>query len=42
MKEATWKTRSRWENNIKGDFQEVGWGGVDSIWLKIWTGGKRF
>jgi hypothetical protein len=23
----TWKTRRRWEDNIKMDLQEVGWGG---------------
>ena len=31
MKEATWKTRLRWENNIKMILQEVGWGGMDWI-----------
>jgi hypothetical protein len=26
MKEATWKTWTRWEYNIKMELQEVGWG----------------
>jgi hypothetical protein len=32
----------RWKNNIKTDFQEVEWGGMDwtgLIWLKIGIGG---
>jgi hypothetical protein len=45
------RPRCRWEDNIKMDLQEVGWGGMDSfihsfihswtglIWLRIGTGG---
>ena len=29
----------RWEGNIKMDLQEIGWGWIGSIWLKIGTGG---
>ena len=29
----------RWENNIKMDLREVGWGGTGSIWSRIRTGG---
>jgi hypothetical protein len=33
------RTRSRWEDNIKMDLQEVGWGTwIGSIWLRIGTG----
>jgi hypothetical protein len=32
-KEITWKTRSRWEHNIKMDIQEVGCGGMD--WIEL-------
>jgi hypothetical protein len=31
------KPRHRWEDNIKMDLQDVGWGGMD--WLRIGTGG---
>jgi hypothetical protein len=31
MKRDTWKTSHRWEDNIKMDPQEVGWGGIDLI-----------
>ena len=32
------KPRCRWEDNIKMDFREVGWGaGTGSIWLRIGT-----
>jgi hypothetical protein len=33
--------KSRWEDNIKMDLQEVGWGGsrTESSWLRIGTGG---
>jgi hypothetical protein len=32
--------RSRWENNIKMDLHEVGWGAwTGSIWLRIGTDG---
>jgi hypothetical protein len=27
------RPRRRWEDNIKMDFQEVGWGGIDWIGL---------
>jgi len=34
------RPRHRWENNIKMDLQEVGWGvWTVSVWLRIWTGG---
>jgi hypothetical protein len=33
------RPRHRWENNIKMDLQEMGWEGVDWIWLRIGTGG---
>jgi hypothetical protein len=34
------RPRSRWENNIKMDLQEVGWGTwTGLIWLRIGTGG---
>jgi hypothetical protein len=36
------KPRHRWEENIKKDLREVGWGGgawTGSIWLRIETGG---
>jgi hypothetical protein len=33
LKEATWKTRHRWEYNIKVDLQEVRWGSMDWIYL---------
>ena len=32
--------RHRWEDNIKMDLQEVGWGGTGLIWLIIGTGGE--
>ena len=28
-KEATWKTRARWEDNMKIDLQEVAWGDME-------------
>jgi hypothetical protein len=35
------KPRRRWEDNIKMDLQEVGWGAwTGLIWLRIGTGGK--
>jgi hypothetical protein len=35
------KPRSRWEDNIKIDPQEVGWGAwTGLIWLRIGTGGE--
>jgi len=30
-KETTWKTRRRWENNIKTDIAEVRWKGLEWI-----------
>jgi len=34
------RPRRRWEDNIKTDLQEVGWGAwTGSIWLGIGTGG---
>jgi hypothetical protein len=34
------RPRCRWEDNIKLDLQEVGYGGIDWIsWLRIETGG---
>jgi hypothetical protein len=36
------RPRRRWEDNIKMDLQEVGWGGgawTGLIWLRIGTGG---
>jgi hypothetical protein len=35
------RPRHRWEDNIKMDLQEVGWGAwTGSIWLRIGTGGE--
>jgi hypothetical protein len=35
------KPRRRWEDNIKMDLQEVGWGAwTGLIWLRIGTGGE--
>jgi hypothetical protein len=34
------RPRRRWEDNIKMDLQEVGWGAwIGLIWLRIGTGG---
>jgi hypothetical protein len=34
------RPRNRWEDNIKMDLQEVGWGAwTGLIWLRIWTFG---
>jgi hypothetical protein len=34
------KSRRRWEDNIKMDLLEVGWGAcIGLIWLRIGTGG---
>jgi len=39
-KELLGRPRRRWEDNIKMDLQEVGWGAwTGSIWLWIGTGG---
>jgi hypothetical protein len=34
--------RYRWKDNIKVDLREVGWGGLDWIWLRIGTSGGKF
>jgi hypothetical protein len=36
------RPRRRWEDDIKMDLREVGWGGAwtGSIWLRIGTGGE--
>jgi hypothetical protein len=35
------RPRRRWEDNIKMDLQEVGWGAwTGFIWLRIGTGGR--
>jgi hypothetical protein len=35
------RPRRRWEDNIKMDLREVGWGAwTGSIWLMIGTGGE--
>jgi hypothetical protein len=37
------RTRRRWEDNIKVNLREVGWGAwTGSIWLRIGTGGGLF
>ena len=37
---ADGRPRHRWEDNIKMDLQEVGWGAwTGLIWLRIGTGG---
>jgi hypothetical protein len=34
--------RCRWEENIKLDLQDMGWGAwTGLIWLRIWTGGRQ-
>jgi len=34
------RPRRRWEDNIKMDLQEIGWGTrTGLIWLRVWTGG---
>jgi hypothetical protein len=33
------RPRCRWEDNIKVDLQEMGWGTMD--WFRIGTGGKH-
>ena len=41
-KKTLGRHRRRWENNIKMDFQEVGWGAwTGLIWLKIGTGSGK-
>jgi hypothetical protein len=35
------RPRHRWEDNIKMDLREVGWGALTGlIWLRIGTGGR--
>jgi hypothetical protein len=35
------RPRRRWEDNIKMDLQEVGWGAWTGLmWLRIGTGGR--
>jgi hypothetical protein len=35
------RPKRRWEDNIKMDLQEVGWGAwTGSVWLRIGTGGE--
>jgi hypothetical protein len=43
-KETTWKIyRCRWEDNMKMDLREIGWGGRDwNEWLRIGTSGGLF
>jgi hypothetical protein len=39
LKRTLGRSRRRWEDNIKIDLQEVGYGGMNgSIWLSIETG----
>jgi hypothetical protein len=41
-KETTWKTRCRWEDNIKVGLREVGWvAWTGLIWLRVRAGGRR-
>ena len=36
------RPRCRWENNIKVDLLEVGWGVLSGLnWLRIGTGGEH-
>jgi len=35
------RPRRRWEDNIKTDLQEVGWG-IGNWYVRIWTGGGLF
>ena len=38
--ETWWRTRRRWEDNIKMDLQEVGCGGMD--WIELAQRRKRW
>ena len=39
-KETTWKTRCRWEDNIKVGLRKVGWAAwTGLIWLRVRTSG---
>ena len=41
-KETTWKTRCRWEDNIKVGLREVGWvAWIGLIWLRVMGRGRR-
>ena len=41
-KRALGRPRHRWEDNIKMDLQEVGWGAQTGlIWLRIGTGSRH-
>jgi hypothetical protein len=33
------RPRHRWDSSIKMDFREIGWGGMDWLWLRIGTSG---
>ena len=41
-KRSLGRPRRRWENTIKMDLQEVGWGQTGLIWLSIGTSGGIF
>jgi hypothetical protein len=34
------RPRRRWEDNVKMDLGEIGWGGVGLVWLRIGTSGE--
>jgi hypothetical protein len=34
------RPRRRWVNNIKMDLREIGWSGMDWIWLTTGTSGR--
>jgi hypothetical protein len=36
------RPRRRWEDNIKMNLQEIGWGRTGLIWFRIETGGEFF
>jgi hypothetical protein len=36
------RPRCRWEDNIKMDHGEIGWGNMDWMWLRIGTSGGAF
>jgi hypothetical protein len=42
-KRSLGRPKHRWEDNIKMDLQEVGWGGAWTglTWLRIGTGGRH-
>ena len=39
-RETTWKTYARWEDNIKMDLKELGWGGMN--WVALALGRDRW